>query len=98
MAEGILNKIANRWNWNNKQRGIVNLIFDIIFLAVFIFILLEVSKCVCVEGTRLQVEFDDCFNDCMIDLNNRNFCVNKCLFVNSTESNITLPFTSLPQS
>ena len=91
---GILKRLADKWNWSNRQRGLINLLFDVTGIIIMAIIVIHATKCTCVDTTIPITVFNDCYVECMAEMNNNNFCVRKCLTTNRTAVNVTEYFNS----
>ena len=95
MSSGILGKLADKFNWSDKKRSRINMLFDVACLIILFAIFIKASECTCVSGT-VQIDiYNDCMRDCMRETNNQPLCSNKCLSRFNVTSNISdyLPFT-----
>lgn len=98
---GLLKKLADKQNWSDKKRRKIDLILEVIWWSGWIFFMIKASECSCVEGVPIH-EFNDCYIDCMADMNNPSFCQRKCAYImpnNYTEINISdLNFSNINKS
>jgi hypothetical protein len=90
MPSGLLGKLANKLNWNDKQRTLFNLAFEIITIIIFILLCLRISdSCNCVAGTITVREFNECFKNCFEIYKNKEYCINICLPTYNISNGIT---------